>query len=87
MDTPEKFTVEQWLEEIRQAESTTTKSSGESVAEIVKRTGLTHKSVYNLLHEANRLGRLKVSRRSSTGLDGRRVHTPVYSFLPVQRKK
>lgn len=82
----EKFTVEEWITEVRKAQLSSN-AVGETSRELQSRLGLSKQAVYELLREAAAQKCLKVSRKATEGVDGRKVHVPCYRFLPFRKGK
>lgn len=80
------FSVEQWIEELRLAQAARP-AEGESLKEMMQRTGFSQRRLSDLLQAARSMDRLTVSKRIGTGIDGRVTNTPVYKILPAKRKK
>lgn len=75
------ITTEEWLAELSRL--TGGSDEGETVAEIIERSGMGREKVRAALKKAQALGRLWNGWRSAVGIDGRAFRAPVYRILPA----
>ena len=60
--------------------------AGLTLRELAQRVGRCEDWVRKRLYEANEAGLLICGKRTISGIDGRRAHSPVYSFKKARKK-
>ena len=79
---PAAITVSEWLTELERLQAKGD-DAGQTTGEMCEASGLHLNRINAVLHEAHRQGRLRVTRKAITTLDGRRSTVPAYTILPA----
>lgn len=81
-----ELTADLWLQELAEAQRRRPDDPGLCLWELAEMAGVSTRTMNLWLRQAHRKGLVKVGRKESVSIVGRRTWIPVYTILPAKRE-
>lgn len=82
-----ELTADLWLQELAEAQRRRPDDPGLCLWELAEKAGVSTRTMNLWLRQAHRKGLVKVGRKESVSIVGRRTWIPVYTILPAAKSK